>query len=60
MKQSYNIQEVAEFFSVSRRTIERAIKSGELHAFKIRDARRIAAEELDRLKKSEKRLQNEK
>jgi len=54
MKTSYSIQEVAKVFSVSRRTVERAIKSGELQSFKIRHTRRIEAEELARLKKSDK------
>lgn len=58
MKKYYNIQEVAEFFSISRRTVERAIRSGELHSLKIRHGRRIAVDELERLKKSEKPTSN--
>lgn len=54
-KKSYRIDEAAEELAVSRRTVERAIKSGEIHAFKFRDARRIDAEELERVKKKEQR-----
>lgn len=54
-KQSYRIDEAAELLGVSRRTVERAIKSGELQSFKFRDTRRIEAEEIERLKKKEQR-----
>ena len=54
MKKLYNIREVAEFFSVSRRTVERALKRGEINYYKIGETRRIALADLDRLKKSEK------
>jgi len=53
MKKSYNIDEVAEDLSVSRRTVERAIKNGQLHAFTVNRTRRVDAEELARLKKKE-------
>lgn len=53
-KLSFRIDEVADKLGVSRATVYRAIQSGELHAFKIRNARRIEAEEIERLKKKEK------
>ena len=53
MKNSYRIDEAANMLGVSRRTVERAIKSGEIQSFKIRDTRRIDAEEIDRVKKKE-------
>jgi len=49
---SYRIDEAAEVLGVSRRTVERAIKSGELHSFKVRDARRIDGAELERVQKN--------
>jgi excisionase family DNA binding protein len=51
MKKSYRIDEVAEEFDVSRRTIERLIQRGELQSFKVGDTRRIDPEEIERLKK---------
>jgi len=56
MKKSYRIDEAAEALGVSRRTVERAIKSGELLSFKLRDSRRIDADEIERLKHKESRL----
>ena len=53
MKNSYRIDEAADYLGVSRRTIERAIKDGELLSYKFRDARRIDAEELEKVKKKE-------
>jgi excisionase family DNA binding protein len=53
MKKFYNINEVAKDYEVSRRTVERLIKSGELQSFKFGDSRRIEAQELERLKKKE-------
>jgi len=53
LKNSYRIDEAADYLGVSRRTVERAIKSGEIHSFKIRDSRRIEAEELEKIKKKE-------
>lgn len=53
MKKTLRIDEVAEQLGVSRRTVERAIKSGELQSFKFRDTRRIDLEEVQRLKKKE-------
>lgn len=50
-KRTYRVDEAAEEFDVSRRTIERLIKRGELQSYKVGDTRRIDAEELERLKK---------
>ena len=52
-KKTYRVDEVAAELAVSRRTVERAIKSGELQAFKIRDSIRVDADELTRIKKKE-------
>lgn len=52
-KKTYRVDEAAEELGVSRRTVERAIQSGEIHAYKVRDTRRIDAEEIDRVKKKE-------
>ena len=53
MKNFYRLDEVAREFGVSRRTVERLVKSGELQSLKIGGGRRIALEELERLKKNE-------
>lgn len=45
-KKSYNIDEVAEIHGVSRKTVEREIKRGELEAFRFGRALRIKAEAL--------------
>jgi excisionase family DNA binding protein len=50
MKKSYSIDEVAKEFNVSRRTIERLIQRGKLDSFKVGDARRIDATEVERLR----------
>lgn len=55
-KKSYRIDEVAEEFDVSRRTVERLIQRGELQSFKVGDTRRIDAEELERMKKKEQEV----
>jgi excisionase family DNA binding protein len=52
-KKSYRVDEAAEELGVSRRTVERAIATGEIHAYKVRDTRRIDADEVDRIKKKE-------
>jgi excisionase family DNA binding protein len=53
MKNSYRIDEAADYLGVSRRTVERAIKTGELQSFKFRDARRIELQDLEKAKKKE-------
>ncbi len=53
MKLTYRIDEAADYLGVSRRTIERAIKDGELHSYKFRDTRRIEFEELEKVKKKD-------
>lgn len=45
-KKSYHIDEVAEAYEVSRKTVEREIKRGELEAIRIGRALRIKAEAL--------------
>lgn len=44
-----SLDEAADALSVSRRTIERMIASGQLHSVKMRGLRRIPAAELERL-----------
>jgi len=53
LKDSYNLNEAADLLGVSRRTLERAIKDGEVNSYKLRYARRIEAEEIERIKKKE-------
>ena len=48
MKESYRIDEVAKKLEVSRRTVERAIRRGEIRSFKILGCRRVPAEEAER------------
>lgn len=52
-KKSFNVDEVANELGVSRRTIERMIQSREINSFKAREARRIDAEEVLRVKKKD-------
>lgn len=52
MKKSYRIDEAAQEFAVSRRTIYRLIERGELESFKVGDTRRIDADEIERIKKN--------
>lgn len=52
MKESYRIDEVAKKLNVSRRTVERALRRGELNAFRIGSDRRIPAAELERIRKN--------
>ena len=52
MKKSYRIDEAAREFEVTTRTIYRLIKRGEIHSFKVGDARRIDSEEIERIKKN--------
>jgi excisionase family DNA binding protein len=51
VKNFYRLDEVAKILDVSRRTIERSIKDGSIHSFKVRDTRRISAKEIERLQK---------
>jgi excisionase family DNA binding protein len=57
-KSSYRIDEAAEELGVSPRTVERAIKAGEIQSFKFRDTRRIDCEEIQRVKKKEQNESN--
>jgi excisionase family DNA binding protein len=45
MGKSYTVKEVAEYFQVSPSTIRRLIKEGELKAYRISKAIRIAPEQ---------------
>lgn len=48
-----SVKEAAEIFSVSKRTVFRWIKSGEIKAVKIGGSVRISEDEIDRLKNGE-------
>lgn len=48
MKKSLRIDEVADQFRVSRRTVQRWIKSGEVETIKIGGTRRIWIDELEK------------
>ena len=52
MKTSYTLEETAESLAISRRTVERLVKARELQSYRVGHSRRIAAEELERLKKN--------
>jgi excisionase family DNA binding protein len=58
MKQSYRTDEAAEYLNVTRRTIQRRIKRGDLHVFNVGQSRRIPTSELaSMIKKSKARWQ---
>ena len=48
-KRYYRVDEVAEYFSISERTIYRLIDNGDLKAIRLRECLRIPAEELQEL-----------
>ncbi|HOD98190.1 MAG TPA: helix-turn-helix domain-containing protein [Syntrophales bacterium] len=48
LKRYYRVDEVANYFSVSDRTIYRLIDTGDLKAIRLRDCIRVASEELKR------------
>jgi excisionase family DNA binding protein len=50
-KKSYRLDEVAEQWDVSRKTVQRLIQKGELEAFKIGSHWRIRRENLDEFEK---------
>jgi excisionase family DNA binding protein len=54
MKKSYRIDEIAEDWSVSRKTVEREIKRGELDAFKVGSTWRIKAETVSNYERQKK------
>jgi excisionase family DNA binding protein len=47
VKLLYTVEEVAEMLSVSRHTIYKLFKDGELESVKVRGARRVLAEALE-------------
>jgi excisionase family DNA binding protein len=47
VKLLYTVEEVAEMLSVSRHTIYKLVKDGELESVKVRGARRVLAEALE-------------
>ena len=51
MKKSLRIDEVADEFRVSRRTVQRWIKSGEVETIKIGGTRRIWVDALEKKKR---------
>lgn len=48
MKKTYRLDEVAEQFDVTRRTVERWVKSGELESVKIGHTRRVTDEQIEK------------
>ena len=48
MKNKLNLQEVADEFDVSRRTVERWVKDGKIESIKMVGGRRITREELEK------------
>jgi excisionase family DNA binding protein len=46
LKRYYRVDEVAEYFAVSERTIYRMIYTGEIKTIRIRDCIRISVEEM--------------
>jgi len=57
LKKSLTIKETGEELGVHPRTIQREIQRGEIQSFKVGTARRIAAEEIERLKKRQQALE---
>ena len=51
LKQYYRIDEVADYFSISKPTVYRLIADGEIQALKIRQCVRVSAQEIKRLEK---------
>ena len=51
LKQYYRVDEVAQYFAVSLRTVYRLINAGELKMVRIRDCSRISVEEVRALEK---------
>jgi len=49
LKQYYRIDEVADYFSISKPTVYRLIADGEIQAIKIRQCVRVSAQEIQRL-----------
>lgn len=56
MKRFYRIGEVAEFFTVSERSIYRLLDEGELKATKIRNCLRVS---IDEIKRYEEKLKDD-
>lgn len=50
MKDFFTIDEIAEYFDISRKTVERLISADKIKAFKIGDIWRISKEEVARIK----------
>jgi len=51
LKQYYRIDEVADYFSISKPTVYRLISDGEIQVIKIRQCVRVSAQEIKRLEK---------
>jgi excisionase family DNA binding protein len=58
-KTSLRIDELAEQWDVSRRTVEREIKRGELAAFKVGATWRVKAEEISRYEQNHRGVTKE-
>jgi len=50
----FNVKEAAEFLRVSARTVERAMKSGELESTRIGDRRLITDQQLEKFLQANK------
>jgi len=51
LKQYYRIDEVADYFSISKPTVYRLISDGDIQVIKIRQCVRVSAQEIKRLEK---------
>lgn len=58
-KKSYRIDELAESWDVSRKTVERLIRNGDLDAFKVGDTWRIKQEKIEDFEKKKRGNGNE-
>ncbi len=50
-KRSYRLDEIAQDWDVSRKTVERLVRSGELEAFKIGSVWRVKSEQREEFEK---------
>ncbi len=55
IKQYYSVDEMAEYFAISVRTVYRLIDEGELRHTKIRECLRITVDEISRYERKLKR-----
>jgi excisionase family DNA binding protein len=51
-KRYYRVDEVADYFSISARTVYRLLDDGDLKASRIRGCLRVSAEEIKRFEKN--------